>query len=798
MTLLPTIMIAVTMSSAFAAPPAGQVAGSEVSIPVLVVDASGVPVSGVPVALFGGSDDDPFGWSGSTATSNATGTATLALDRRELDTRFPPSVWLHFLHEEGVHVAVPEAFIGAADGDGTTGTRDATAPVRLVLPPTVALELSIVDERGARIEGIGEIALNLRAREPRLLDEEMRLGKTVCHAQTVARDGRAWLPFVGASARIAVSGFGTIGGRQLRSADLGGLDALPITIVEGRPTVCVTVPAEPAGLRLLGRLLEPDGTPAARVRFRVRHWIEDGGSSVSSCKIRNSVDKLPLRGEFTTDERGRFSFEVPAPPPDLPDDDPPPSDFVVLLGVANQNGALDRGTAIRVESRLWDDPDRRVGDRTLVRTQFVASGRLFDDRGEPMGATHFSIQPATRPESADPVETPADFRQKPPAESLLHWLDPHDDDHEFGPTTDADGRFELRRFGWPANGALELRPAVAVTSAATLPIGTRDVHLAFTRCGSIHAELLLPEGVALAQIKVAATATAIDVDGDIRGKQRSVWHGRLQPAAKLGPVEMTVAPGEWTLTVEVPELIPGPVELLRTGPFKIAPGERCLDPRATTLDLRSRIVVRELQVLDDGQPVSRGRAIVHWRGDPKPGERERNFDRNAEFPIVGGRCRMLASAGSEADLSVELSTSGRAPLRTSWIALPETVDLAQVVVRFTFDSDDPAAPLAKLPAFVIRFWQDPPAGSSAEAENTAPPIELPVPRAGDLAVTFARPGRWNYALSFRNRDHVLQRVPPPISDAPWGSLELLDLRHTCWKLSLTMSQARAVIAAMRG
>lgn len=184
MTTLATIMIAAAVSSAFSALQARQVAGSELSIPVLVVDASGVPVSGVPVALFGGNDDQPFGWSASTATSNATGNATLVLDRRRLDPRFPPSVWLHFLHAEGIHVAVPEAFLSGR-------TPAAAALVRLVLPRTVALEVSIVDERGARIEGIGEIALNLRAREPRLLDDERRLGKTVCHARTVARDGRA-------------------------------------------------------------------------------------------------------------------------------------------------------------------------------------------------------------------------------------------------------------------------------------------------------------------------------------------------------------------------------------------------------------------------------------------------------------------------------------------------------------------------------------------------------------------------------------------------------------------------------
>lgn len=552
--------------------------------------------------------------------------------------------------------------------------------------------------------------------------------------------------------------------------------------------MCVTVPANLAGLRLKGRLLEPDGTPAARVRFRVHHWIESGSSSVSEGKMRNSFDQLPLRGEFTTDDRGRFTFEVPAPPPDLPDNDPPPSDFVVLLGVANQDGPLDRGTAIRVESRLWNDPDRHVGDRTLVRTRFVASGRLVDDRGEPMVTTRFSITLATRPEPTHSSETPADFRQKPPAESLLHCLDPYDDDHEFGPTTDADSRFELRRFGWPASGALELRPAVAATSSANLPIGTRDASLAFTRCGFVHAKLLLPEGTPPAWIEVAAI--------DAAGKLGSHWKGYHRPGVALDPVEMTLAPGEWTLTLETPDTIPGPFELLRTGSFRVAPGELCLDPCATTLDLRSQIVVRELQVLDDGQPVGLGRAFVHWRGDPKQGERDRKFARNSEFPIIGGCCRLLAATGSEADLYVEISTGGRAPLRARFTELTGTVDLAHVVVRFTFDSDDPALPLSKLPPFVISFWQDPPADSVAEAANTAPPIELPVPRAVELAVTFARPGRWNYALSFLDRDHVLQRVPPPISDAPWGSLELLDLRRTCWKLSLTMSQARAVAAAM--
>lgn len=788
-------------------------AGFDVS--VQVVDGRGLPVAGMPVALGRGPDDGNAG--SVVGTTAADGSITLTPRLAMRDYGHGLRVWLAFPHADAIHAKVPIAWWTESDAAAavTPATpfrpRPLHEPLRLVMPETVALEVTFVDAHGDPVHGHGEALaatgsddLSVTPDSPSFRE---RRGTTAPGSYIAIRDGRGYLPMVGASSRLALlPSNGYIGGRRLPPTDLGRLAERPRELVAGQPTIRVRVPLGPAGAIVVGRLLRPDGSPAAATRLRVHsRRISAHGEAFASWGFRDHVPSWC--GDVTTDGDARFEFEAPEPPSrDLPSRDEDggcggePPDLLLFLSLFDGADRPIQSAPLRLEAGAFPSGVHHVGTQRLIEATRVASGRLIDDRGEPWRHATIALRNVLGTPAGDRPRSEPDARGLLPPAAYLTIFDSMDSANGQGlppDATDDNGRFSIRRFFFGDESAIELRLPGRSPTVLNGTAGAVDGEFRLERFGTLTTQLIAPEAAMEMRSRGFDPDTlAIAPAGRPEARYCSGLEARSPRYS--GPLRRFLLPrGTWQVTIETPPGIAGPPQLVLSEPFTIECGVEAGEPGLERLDLRDRVVLREFLVHDDGSPLPRGRALVHWRPrEEGSADSQRRPARVAEFPISAGRCQLALVRGCEAECSIELQSSGWTPLGlalTELPAPPDAVEFAQVEVSFSVRSANPFAPLATRGPLFLAFEREAESTNAVAPPAAARRIKVALPADGAIDVRLPCAGRWRYDVTWLDPAEREQHLPPPTDGSSFGELLLQPgVRRTVWRLVLSSDQIAAI------
>jgi hypothetical protein len=305
---------------------------ADVNVRVQVVDGSGAPVAGVPIALRErrlASVTDHL-----TARTGEDGIATL---------RHAGAI---------LSATVARAFVVAVQGlfeppiekrlEPNALPRE---PVLLVMGPNGACEVAVVDARGQPVGGPIEARLGFADAVDRGLGETMlsRVGGRVVFERVAA--GRPLIVEVtreGAAARLEARGPGPRAGARIQ----------------------LLVPVDPGASILRGRVVDRDGKPLAGdlVRARLEAAAGEPGNDGT--------------WELQTESDGRFSVEIP-PAVELP------AGLQLVVCRLDASGAEVAG-ARRPLPRELGAGSHELGDFALAEAPVVAAGIVVDAGGAPI------------------------------------------------------------------------------------------------------------------------------------------------------------------------------------------------------------------------------------------------------------------------------------------------------------------------------------------------------------------------------------------------------------------------------
>ncbi len=753
------------------------------SVQVEVVDRAGRPVAGVPVAAMRDAHRQrSLRQLLARAESGADGRATLRWRSSDLGWVAPGQrddiiVELHFPHLEDVH-----ARLEREDG-GRGELLIPEAPPRLILPPTRPAEIRVLDDHGHPIRGLGTLLVGLADR-PELppFDEARGLMPDLPTVGVPTEHGHARLPFVGRGGRLFAGSPQPIGGHTIHGRDFGAIDALAeAPLASGGRGLQLELTARPPGSVLRGRLLTPDGTTAANRQMHVFHWPLDRDFWEYATPAAETWP--PWCDVLSTDANGRFTVNAPEPGAALGSDRDDPQ--VLYLAALDERGAIDAAVPIVITPGLWGQRDRLVGEFQLIAARRLASGRLVDDRGEPLADTPFDLD----------VDRTQPLPQPPPDQGLrllLQRLLPGDRRR-----TDDSGRFDLRSFVDTSARTFTFMVDAEVTNAAPIAVGAHGIDVRLARAASLRTRLVLPDGVEPVQVTlevVDATGSPL-ADVAAAGRFEREILIRAEPdAVGASARRLFVPPGTGWLRVIGATTSDswhiGPTalsrELLRIGPLVLEPGAECGDPRLAEIDLRDAFVVRRFAVVDGGRPVAAG--LVHLR----------TLDgRGAVHPIEfrdGHACVAVPREAAE-ELQLEVTAAEGPALLLAWRDLGDIVELTPHTIELTVlarGADGVVTPLPPLPPLMVTLWQETPDGT-----RRAPTVARALPADGRVELRIVRPGRWRCSLSWWDHDHVEQFVPPPADAAlatQWGAIEIAaEPRRTAWTIEFAANQVAALL-----
>ena len=261
----------------------------DADVPVLVVNAAGEPLEGVPVGL---ARRTHLRGQAGTMSLNFLGVVTTDVQGACLLRHVR---WLAALSGQQGEILVGPAVLLRSRSDRNVDLQDLPSePVRLVLPPTGSLDLRVLDADGGQNRAPTDVRLVIdpspgRERTPEELHEQLRFSESgVVHVNLT--DGVARLPFVGldlpliAEAREAEPTQSTFGhGRSPRSSS--GDEEL---ILE--PMITAT--------EIVGVLHTNEGLPIAKRSIHV------------SISFRGQLERNGVELETTTAANGRFRVNI--------------------------------------------------------------------------------------------------------------------------------------------------------------------------------------------------------------------------------------------------------------------------------------------------------------------------------------------------------------------------------------------------------------------------------------------------------------------------------------------------------
>lgn len=355
----------------------------------------------------------------------------------------------------------------------------------------------------------------------------------------------------------------------------GDLPRDPRALVEPAPQREAVPPA--------AELAAPPAAP--RLALRV---VDEGGLPLRSAALRVGVVALPLAADpldapddglhVTTDDEGRL--ELPVPPPVEPGE----RRYVVLRMGAPPHaarparepriGALELPLAFDVESHVVHE----LGDCVLALEPLLVTGRVVDEQGLGVGDAWLDVS----------------FPGQGEARHLARIHMPS------RPVVDADGRFEVRSRARPVEVQVGASAKGRVaTSVRGIEPGVADVELvlALSHAGSLAGRVLADEGVPLAGLELRS----VHRDG---GRPRGVAIHPVTGSFRIEDVE----PG----TVDLDFVIHASgASLLELEGVQVLPDGPSVDPRLAEVDLRGRVDVLRLRLLDsDDRPIAERPARV--------------------------------------------------------------------------------------------------------------------------------------------------------------------------------------------
>lgn len=466
--------------------------------------------------------------------------------------------------------------------------RDVPTRVELVLPPSGTLEVTLVDESDAPLEGESGFVATMVTD-----DFETR---SLSWAYGPATRGVVVLTPIEVGTEC----------------DFSGWCAEPRLRAETR----VAAPAQ-AGetVRLRLKLAPP---PAAIFRA-----IDERGAVLANQRLTMSVRELggawgdgdPWSVALTTDARGDFR---------VPYRDADPDDERVRSAEFFTQREAD-GTELYFRVELDSAPvfeDRRCGDARFVPSNVIVAGTVLDERGEPAAGI------AIRVDEFQGDDQGADRGERGGVSSVRGddgWLE-----HPAWPISDAGGRFSVR--GVRAAQRLRVvanRGRANESSAQLCAVGAHDVELRVVRAGRLVGSLSMP-------------SVRLDALPRIHWSGRALGDGRVTAADVVGQS----APEPGLVTFEFAELAAGtgtvsitigPREVARVDDVLVTPGETTRDPRLQRLDVFAN--QRELVVhvfSPDGSPSPGG--IVRTTSSDEP-------TKHADWMIRRGEARCWVGAG---------------------------------------------------------------------------------------------------------------------------------------------------------
>jgi hypothetical protein len=296
-----------------------------------------------------------------------------------------------------------------------------TSVVRLELPPVGAVHFRCVDSKGERIHENVLVTLST--------GQAGDLGET---SMWIAEDGELELPWValGEVLNLNANAVATDAQLSANSRRVAG------PLVAGE-RVEIELVLESPPFQLSGRALRPAGTPLENTPIQLM-----SGPSAGTF------------GTTRTDAAGRFEFRLTFWPHE--------SSKPFALAAAGLG--LD---APLVLPNKPIDPDFHVGDVLFAELPTLVTGRVVDPQGRGIGSAYVGV--LARPRSFDPSKF-----EPEPGFTIVEWAV----DAQAKATTDADGRFVLRRK--PDDSDCRLRVgAPGFQAAEPLELGpeVRDVEI---------------------------------------------------------------------------------------------------------------------------------------------------------------------------------------------------------------------------------------------------------------------------------------------------------------------------------
>lgn len=501
-----------------------------------VVDAAGAPVAGALVAIRRhGPEWNQVLWLG---TTSAPAGRVRCADFDAVSRTVDGDQWL----TAGIAGPHPDAALHRIDPAAVP-----TGPVRLVLPPSGAVHLRLVDDAGAPF--LKETRITLSAVEQ---DRDVRI-RTIPSVRFHVSGGNAVFPAVGLGLRyLALANH-----PEHRAQDVyfagprapGEVTRMTITFPAAFPSVAF-------------RVLDVEGRPfAGRALFVVlRHEPHHGGGGTSHVWPTTDAggrSHVILDGGYDPGSRRTMSISDGSPR------DPIPGVAVVNLGREFPSGPTD------------------IGDIRLGIGPLLAAGIVVDDAGEPVAGAEIRVRfrdpPGARPERPD-IGMPSAM-------------------------TGDDGRFAVRGEG--SSPRIEVSATLhghLPSDTAAVAAGQEGLRLVLQRAGSVRGRILVEDGLPRHDIRLTlnpgtpparpsptATTPGEEMSPDREGN--FAWPG--------------IPPGMYELVVRV---VGEPAPLATIPAVSVRPAETTTLPG---IDLRGKLRTITITVLaSDGTPVQDGRLTL--------------------------------------------------------------------------------------------------------------------------------------------------------------------------------------------
>ena len=408
-------------------------------------------------------------------------------------------------------------------------------PVTLVLPATGEVELLVLDEYGEPLAGAGTATLGIvREGQPRQISPFG--GERRQRVERDVVDGVARFPHVGLGLELELAA-------QREGSNVDTHVYGPGPLAPGQTAAYeLRLGSDHPVVRL--RAVDGKGAPLAQARVQVRIDYASrhmqNANEVSFVTDEQGYGMLDLQGHWTEGTVRTLTF---------------------TMGPRN----APQGTAQLDLSRKLGPGVTDLGDVVIAAAPLFVAGRLVDSRGAGVEDAQLVLRYRTG--------------------DRTWWEEAWDFSHETGP----DGRFEVRGTFAGDEFKLGAKQSSQACPMVVFEPGERNVQLALQAGGFVVGSILMDERIPHDALHV-----------DIRGAEGwdldylSDTNGRTSPgddgAFRLGPL----LPGTYRVDVR----LEGADEpLLRVEDVVVGLGETVRDPRLDRVDLRGRLFVHELTLV---------------------------------------------------------------------------------------------------------------------------------------------------------------------------------------------------------